>query len=226
MNLKDISPRATANKMNTVMESRFGYAIDFSKLTFDKATRLRNSVHENINRIRKSFGAHTAERNPKYMELFLVRESLTKWLNENRQLNEGEMGKSSAILAAKDMVDSIQDMLEKVSKMQVEQMPALLDTIRDQIGNEQAESFKGSLGQLLISMVDQLTQARDQADTAARQLAGEQVAPGGMGMPGEMPAAPGSHGEPSDMEQPELGDEFGASDAAAGGSDELGRELR
>lgn len=226
MNLKDISPRATAKKMNAVMESRFGFAIDYSQLTYAKAQRLQRSVNENINRMRKSFGSHTVERNPKYMELFLVREALSKWLNENRQLNEGEMGKSGAILAAKDMVDSIQDMLEKVSKMQVEQMPALIDTIRDQIGNEQADAFKGSVGQLLVSMIDQLTQAREQADNAARQLAGEAVDQAGMGMPGEMPAAPPEMGPASDMEQPELGDEFGASDAAAGGPEELGRELR
>ena len=224
MNLKDISPRATAEKMNSIMESRFGFAIDYSKLTLEKASKLHHSVNENISRIRKSFGSHTTERNPKYMELLMVSEALGKWINEHRQLNEGEMGKSEAILAAKDMVDSIQDMLEKVSKMQVEQMPALIDTIRDQIGNEQADAFKNSVGQLLSGMLDSMTQAREQADGAARQLAGEQMAPTGMAMPGApMPSGP-EVGPTSDLDQG--GDQFGASDAAAGGAEELGREQR
>jgi hypothetical protein len=230
MNLKDISPRATAKKMNRIMESRFGFAIDYSTLTLEKAHRLSSSLSENINRIRKSYGVHTAEKNPKYMELLMVREALGKWIGEHRQLNESEMGKSEAILAAKDMVDSIQDMLEKVSKMQVEQMPALIDTIRDQIGNEQADQFKNSVGQLLVSMVDQLSQAREQADGAARSLAGE--GPAGMAMPGAggmapagapMPAAP-MGGPESDLDMG--ADEFGAADAAAGGPEELGREKR
>jgi hypothetical protein len=80
------------------------------------------------------------------MELLMVREGLNRWLEENRVLTEGEMGKSEAILAAKDMVDSIQDMIEDVSRMQNEQMPALIDTIRDQIGSEQAETFKSQVG--------------------------------------------------------------------------------
>jgi hypothetical protein len=233
MNLKDISPSRTTNKLNKVMESRFGFTIDYSKLNLAKATRLSRSVSENITRFRKSVGAHTAEQNPKYMELLMMRESLNQWISENRQLMEGEMGKSEAILAAKDMVDSIQDMLEKVSKMQVEQMPALIDTIRDQIGNEQADAFKNSVGQLLAGMLDSMTQAREQADGAARQLAGEQMAPTGMSMGGAAPAmggdemagmaageVPGGEVPTSDM------DSFGASDAAAGGPEAMGREKR
>lgn len=224
MNLKDITPTATAKRMNRIMESRFGFQIDYNNLTLEKASRLTTHLDENISRIRKSFGIHTSENNPKYMELLIVREALSKWLNEHRQLNEGEMGKSEAILAAKDMVDSIQDMLEKISKMQVEQMPALIDTIRDQIGNDQADAFKNSVSQLLIGMIDQMSQAREQADNAARQLAGEQLPTNGMAMPGPMPAGP-KVGPASDLDQDDAGS-FNAADAAAGGTEELGREKR
>jgi hypothetical protein len=218
MNLKDISPSATPKKMNRIMESRFGFSIDYNSLTVSKATKLNTRITENINSIRKSFGAHTAEKNPKYMELLMVREALGKWLAGNQLLAESEMGKSEAILAAKDMVNSIQDMLEKVSKMQVEQMPALIDTIRDQIGNEQADQFKNSVGQVLSSMVDQLSQAREQADNAARGLTGEAPA-GDMAMT-TMPTQRPSEKQPDDM------DNFAATDAAAGGSAPLGREAR
>jgi hypothetical protein len=146
--------------------------------------------------------------------------------NKQQLIMESEMGKSQAILAAKDMVDSIQDMLEEVSKMQNEQMPALLDTIRDQIGMEQADAFKAAVEPLLANMVQQLSSSRSTADDAARALAGEQVAqPMGMGMsaapggpmPGEMPAADMT----SDMDT----DSFAATDAAAG-PNVVGREKR
>lgn len=229
MELKDISPAATPKRMNRIMESRFGFTIDYSRLSMSKAQRLSKNINESIVRIRKSYGIHTAEKNPKYMELLLVREALNKWITQNRQLNESKMGESEAILAAKDMVDSIQDMLEKVSKMQVEQMPALIDTIREQIGNDQADQFKNTVGGLLTSMVDQLTQAREQADGAARSLAGEQAAPAMAmpGAPGAEVAAPaaeplGGMGEVPTAEP----DQFAATDAAAGGTEALGREKR
>ena len=216
--------KPTAKKINKVMESRFGVKIDYANLDFKRAYVLARGLTESLNKIKQSHGVHVAEKNPKYMELLMVREGLHRWMVENKQqlIMESEMGKSQAILAAKDMVDSIQDMLEEVSKMQNEQMPALLDTIRDQIGMEQADAFKAAVEPLLANMSQQLSSARGTADTAARALAGEQVAqPMGMsttaGMPGEMPAGG------TDMMPPT--DEFAAT-APAAGPNEIGREKR
>lgn len=228
MRLTEMGVKPTTKKINKVMESRFGIKIDYNNLNFPKAYKLARGLTESLNHIKQTHGIHTAEKNPKYMELLLVREGLHRWMVENKQqlVMESEMGKSQAILAAKDMVDSIQDMLEEVSKMQNEQMPALLDTIRDQIGMEQADAFKNSIGALLANMVDQLGTAREQADQAARALAGEQVAqPMGIGgapsgLPGELPPG-GDAGMGSDLDI----DSFGATDAAAG-PDEIGREKR
>ena len=193
MRLTEMGTRPSAKKINKLMESRFGLKIDYDNLNFPKAFKLATGLTESLNQIKRSHGVHVAEKNPKYMELLMVREGLHRWMVENKQqlITESEMGKSQAILAAKDMVDSIQDMLEDVSKMQNEQMPALLDTIRDQIGMEQADAFKNSVGTLLASMVDQLSAARESADQAARALAGEQIAQP-MGMGNEMPGAVGA----------------------------------
>jgi chromosome segregation ATPase len=230
MRLQELGSKATSKRINKINESRFGFAIDYSKLTIAKAQHLSRALGENLNQLRRSYGAHTAEKNPKYMELLMVREGLQRWVAERRSLNESEMGKSEAILAAKDMVDSIQDMIEDVSKMQNEQMPALIDTIRDQIGTEQADQFKGAVGQVLGSILQQLTDAREQTDNAARNLAGEGSPDMGMGggmgdlgMGGGMPGAAPGMGPESDLD---IGDEFGAADAAAGGAADLGREKR
>lgn len=211
------------------MQSRFGFKLDYSQLTIGKARELELMVSENLARIRHSFGVHQAERNPRYMELLMIRESLNNWLNETQQLMESEIGKSEAILAAKDMVDSIQDMVEKVSKMQVEQLPALIDTIRDQIGMAEADQFKSAMGDLLQNISQSLSQARETADSSARTLAGEEGGMGGMGnvagtAGAEMPGAAPGLGEPSDMDQDV--DAFGATDAAAGGTEPVGRERR
>lgn len=230
MKLNDMGTKPTTKQMKKVMESRFGFSVNYNELDFKRAYKMATSLTEALNRMKKTHGAHMVERNPKYMEAYMVRESIHSWMRENqtRLLAESEMAKSEAILAAKDMVDSIQDMLEKISKMQNEQLPALLDTIRDQIGIEQAEQFKGSVGPLLSDLAQTLQQGRETADSAARGLAGEQVEQpmgmGGMGGPdmgGDMGGAP--MGEPSDLD---MGGDFGAVDAAAGGEEELGRERR
>ena len=229
MRLTEMGVKPTSKKINKVMESRFGVTIDYNNLNFPKAYVLARELTESLDQIKRTHGIHVAETNSKYMQLLIVREGLHRWMVENKQqlIMESEMGKSQAILAAKDMVDSIQDMLEEVSKMQNEQMPALLDTIRDQIGMEQADAFKVAVEPLLANMVQQLSSARSTADDAARVLAGEQVAqPMGMGptagAPGmPAPGMPAPDGTESDLDT----DEFAATDAAAG-PNVVGREKR
>ena len=227
MKLAEMSTKST-RKINKLMESRCGFAINFSNLTVEKAERLSETIVANLDKIRHSVDLHTAERNPRYMELLTVKEGLSTWLEQHRQqLVEGEVGNAEVLLAAKNMVDSIQDAIEKVGKMQNEQLPELLDSIRDQVGNEQAEGFKNAVGTTLETLMQNLQTAREGVDGGVRILTGEQV-DNPMAMPGDdlsggdagLPPAPGS-----DLDQDET-DGFGATDAAVGGAEELGRELR
>jgi hypothetical protein len=234
MRLSEMGAKPTSKQMNKVMESRFGFAVDYNNLTLKKAYTMARAISESLDRVKRTHGAHSVEQNPKYMEMFMVRESLHSWMRDNKEqfIAESEMAKSQAILAAKDMVDSIQDMLEKVSKMQNEQLPALLDTIRDQLSTEQAESYKSAVSPLLQELTQTLGAGRETADSAARGLAGEQVDQPmdmGGGMEGGAPdLGPGMGGDMSGEAGSDLdmGDDFGAVDASAGGAAELGREMR
>ena len=227
MKLSEMSS-TSAKKINKVLESRFGFAINYDTLSIAKAQRLGETISLNLNKIRHSADFHTAETNPRYMELLTVQEGINTWLTEqHQQLNEGEVGNAEVLLAAKDMVDSVQDTIEKVGKMQNEQLPQLLDSIRDQIGSQQADAFKNAVGATLDQLMQNLQQAREGVDTGVRVLSGEQVDQpmdlgGAPDMGAELPPAP-----ESDFDQEEGGaDGFAATDAAVGGTETLGRELR
>ena len=237
MHLNDLTPRPTAKKMNKIMESRFGFSLDYSKLNMNNARQLNTKLRENMEKMRNVYGIHKVEKNPKYMELLMVREALQSWMSENtRQINESEFGQNKVVFATMDIVDRIQDMAERIGKIQVEQLPSLIDAIRDQIGDDQANAYQSAVGQLIDTLVDQITTARNSADSAARALAGGQIAP--MKMPSsamsapsdpeEMPEGPENEAE-SDIDAGEETpdeDEFGAMGAAAGGTSALGREKR
>ena len=225
MNLKELAPQTT-KRLNKVMESRFGFSIDYDNLTYAKAQRLSYAISENLSKIRKSYGIHTAEKNPKYMEMLMVQEGLNSWLNQQEPLMEGELETAEAVLAAKDMVDTVQDMITDASKMLNEELPPLLDVIRDQVGTAQADAYKNTVTGALQGLMDSLNGTRDALDNGARSLAGEQVAQpmdmGGsatLGGATELPAP-----EVNDFDS-EDDDGFAATDAAAG-DDELGRERR
>ena len=218
--------QTSAKRINKVLESRFGFAINYDNLSIAKAQRLGETISLNLNKIRHSADFHRAETNPRYMELLTVQEGLNTWLTEqHQQLNEGEVGNAEVLLAAKDMVDSVQDTIEKVGKMQNEQLPQLLDSIRDQIGSEQADAFKNAVGATLDQLMQNLQSAREGVDTGVRVLSGEQVdnpmALPGDELGGELPPPPDS-----DFDAEEPADGFAATDAAVGGTETLGRELR
>ena len=225
MNLKELAPQTT-KRLNKVMESRFGFSIDYDNLTYAKAQRLSYAISENLSKIRKSYGIHTAEKNPKYMEMLMVQEGLNSWLNQQEPLMEGELETAEAVLAAKDMVDSVQDMITDASKMLNEELPPLLDVIRDQVGTAQADAYKNTVTGALQGLMDSLNGTRDALDNGARSLAGEQVAQpmdmGGGATLGGAPELPAPEVNDFDSEDD---DGFAATDAAAG-DDELGRERR
>jgi len=221
MKLTDINKKATPKNINKIMESRFGCSIDFDNLSVGKAKKILKSLNENMTKIHKSHGIHVAERSQKYTELLVIKEGLNSWL----QLNESELGLAEVVLAAKDIVDSLQTMIKKASEIQNEQLPPLFDAIYDQLGKDQAMGFRDIITPAIQNLTQVLNDVREQAYSGSRFLAGEDV---GMGM--QMP----SDGEVSpspedDLDQDMGGDEgdgFAATDAAAGGEEPLGRERR
>ena len=222
MNLKELNHNKQ-RKLNQLMESRFGVKINYGGLSVAKAEKMRHQINEHLLTLRRTYGSNQVETNPKYMEMILVREGLTEWLSNRRQLTEGEIEAAEVVLAAKDMVDSIQNMLEDASKMLNEQMPPLLDSIRDQLGPERSEAYKANAGQALQTLIDSLNSARQSLDQGARSIAGEEtgtMAAGALPMPGgQLPSAK------LDIDA-DISDELAQSPAGEGGSKPLGREKR
>jgi hypothetical protein len=156
------------------------------------------------------------------------------------QLNEGEVDQASVIVAARGMVDEIQKMVEKIGAMVNEELPSLMDTIRDRVGQDQASAFSQSAQSALTPLMDAVKSAREAMDNAARAVAGEQPLPTAGGatglMPGATPAGPAagmpapgadlSAGAPPATAEIPRADDMATSDAATGGSAELGRGKR
>lgn len=144
-------------------------------------------------------------------------------LVESVQINEGEVESAELVLAAKDMVDRIQGMLEDVGKMINEDLPPLTDAIRDEMDSSTADSFNSSMSTAMQGLLDNLGTARTGADDAARILVGDAPSePMGMEEPGEV-EAPDDMEMGADMDM-DSDDDFAASDAAVGGDEPAGRE--
>jgi hypothetical protein len=145
-------------------------------------------------------------------------------------LREGEVQQASAIVTAKTMVDRVGRWIEELSGMENETLLQLGDSIRDEMGQEQAKAFIEGVAPAIQQALETLKGTRDTLSTSVRSLAsgeqpadmlGAEPASGGEEMPAAEPDA--MNAEPA--EEP-AGDEFAAAEPAAGGIEAPGREQR
>ena len=126
-----------------------------------------------------------------------------------KRLNESEVQQAQVVLAAQDMVDKMQGMLEDVTELQFKELPALVDSIKNQVGMEQAQQFNTDATAALSGLVGNLQGAKQQLDAALNVVTG-QAAPGGA-IPGAADAAM-------------AGADIGAADADMAAADDLGTD--
>ena len=115
-----------------------------------------------------------------------------------KMLKESEVQQAQVVLAAQDMVDKMQSMLEDASEMQFKELPALVDSIKNQVGIDQASQFNADATAALTGLVQNLQGAKQQLDQALGVVTGTTPPPdagmaamGGAPPPGADMAAAG-----------------------------------
>ena len=137
---------------------------------------------------------------------------------------EGIEEQSELILAAKDMMDKVTGYLEDLASMKTEGMLELADRIRDEMGADKADAFMQKIQPAIEQAEATLTTTRQELDNGVRILTGEEVASEPMGADDTMDMDTDLDSLDSDTDAET--DEFGASDAEAGGTEPEGREQR
>ena len=137
---------------------------------------------------------------------------------------EGVEEQSELILAAKDMMDKVTGYLEDLASMKTEGMLELADRIRDEMGADKADAFMQKIQPAIEQAEATLTTTRQELDNGVRILTGEEMASDPMGADDTMDMD--TDLDSLDSEGGEETDEFGASDAEAGGTEPEGREQR
>ena len=103
-----------------------------------------------------------------------------------KRLNESEVQQAQVVLAAQDMVDKMQGMLEDVSELQFKELPALVDSIKNQVGVDQASQFNADATAALTGLLQNIQGAKQQLDAALGVVTGQ--APTGAAAAGAMGA--------------------------------------
>jgi len=142
---------------------------------------------------------------------------------QKEEVKEGMEQQSELILAAKSMMDKVTGYLEDLAKMKTEGMLSLADQIRDEMGADKAEAFTAKIQPAIESAEATLNQTREELESGVRILTGEEEPVATVGQ--EEPALDTAD-DLETLDTDSEDDEFGATDANAGGTEPEGREKR
>ena len=153
-----------------------------------------------------------------------------KKLGEGRRSirEASELQTAQVVLASQDMIDKIQGMMEDISEMQFKDLPALTDTIKNDMGVEQASQFQSQASAALTNLLAAVQAGKTELEGAQGVLTGAapQVPGAAPADAGGMPPAPAPGGDIEadmslDANLPPAGEEEDETPAAT-----LGRERR
>ncbi len=137
---------------------------------------------------------------------------MNSMIKEDQDLSQAE-----TLLAAKAMSDDLQTMAEKIARMSVEDLMPIVDTMREQFGQELANGFNSVMKSAFEAVLNSATEAKETTDNAILSLQSGQV-------PGTGTTDIEAAGEIEAEPEADIDDEFASTPAAAGPAEEpLGR---
>ena len=227
MQLKEFTSATSLNKLkkvNGILKEIYGYNIDYKSLTNEKAVRMVLKINEKIDNLNEN----DAQR------YRLIKDCLTYWMEANTErlmesLDDETVDSAKVVIAAQEISDALQKMIENVAKMQVQDLLPIVDAMKDELGPGESRQFSDTATQILGDLVNSLKSTRESFDDALRAAQGNPADDMAMGI--------GDEGLGGDMIDDIEGDgvlkadadymktdEFGGEDSAIGA--DTGRELK
>ena len=214
------------------LKESFDTDLSFDKMNLSQSRTMLTKVKTLISEVKDTNKIYSSEKDPNYLKLLFMEQALASYIKElqaqpqynARMVVEDEaIEEAQVILAAKDMIDSVQKMIVDVSDMLVKELPAVVESVKSEKGSEIGEQFEGAATEALTGLQGALTAAKQGLDGALSIVKGDGAGfaagmPGGMGGPavgmgdetiGEPEVADMAAGAeelptpPEDMEEPE-----------------------
>jgi len=162
------------------LEENYKMKFDLSSMNKVDTQTLLKKVRTLANEARENPSFHKEQASPSYMKLVFMEEALVSHYNELLKqptkivVENEEVEKSQVVLAAQDLVDTVQKMLEDVGQMQVKELPAIVDAIESEIGVNEAQSYDEQVSSQLDILSDALKEAFSQLKNARNVITGQE----------------------------------------------------
>ena len=178
MKLTDFDKNPIENATKALKE-HYNVPFNVRKMSYVQARDMLHKVRGLMTETKKSTGFYESQQNSSYLKLVFMEQALSKHfaeisLRKPRIVVENEeVEKSQVVLAAQDLVDQVQKMVEEVSDMLVKELPALTDSVQSEIGVNESETFNQQVSEALTSLQAALTTSQATLKTALNGITGQ-----------------------------------------------------
>jgi hypothetical protein len=179
MNLNEFTENRKVRVLEKALNEHYEVQLGIPSMSMKQASSMLSKVKGLLGEARTSKSIHISQSNPAYLKLVMLEQALTLRVSELRSMakkvvveNE-EVQKAQVTLAAQEMVDTVQKMLEQVSKMNIEEMDAVVSGMKNEFGTEVGDSFAQSAGQALSDLQNALQAAKTALTTALGSATGD-----------------------------------------------------
>jgi hypothetical protein len=177
MKLNDLDHK---NYAKEALKESFEMSFDVASLDRNKTKTMLTKVTSLIKEAKQTSDFYKNQTSSSYMKLVFMEQALSSHyrdlLNapEPRIVVENEeVEKSQVILAAQDMIDSVQKMYEDVNDMMVKELPALVSSIQSEIGANESTQFNDQASSALQTLNDALLASKNSLQGALGTITGQ-----------------------------------------------------
>jgi hypothetical protein len=165
-----------------VLKEQYEMPFNVDNMSMSSTRTMLTKVRGLMNESKQTSDYHNSQSSNSYMKLVFMEQALSDHYNELRSqpqarimVENEEVEKSQVVLAAQDMVDQVQKMLENVGQMQVKELPALVSSIESEIGVNESQTYNDSVSSQLDTLSASLKEASSALKNALNGLTGQAV---------------------------------------------------
>ena len=237
MFLNDLSSRTNEfNRINRWLSDEFNVTVDQSS-TRTNLIEAKQKLEGRKNKIASGSKFNEYHGDKDYVKTMLMLEAVNMLLsNEHGSIisspepitiaeQTDEIENAQILLAAQDMVDKLAGMAEDLAELQTKALMPLVDEIKYNLGQQQAQSFNDTAKGQLQSALDAITGVKDAMGDQVLALQGGEVPAPDMAAEPAMPEMPAEEPAADVPPAEDTEDMMGGADEVAGPADSpLGRE--
>jgi hypothetical protein len=178
MKLTDFDKNPIDNATKALKE-HYNVPFNVQKMSYTQVRDMLHRVRGLMGETKQSANFYESQQNASYLKLVFMEQALSKHfaeisLRKPRIVVENEeVEKSQVVLAAQDLVDQVQKMVEEVSDMLVKELPALTDSVQSEIGVNESQTFNQQVSEALTSLQAALTSSQATLKTALNGITGQ-----------------------------------------------------